>query len=78
MPQSLPLVDAVAVTPTLLGDGNYPGILKIPYDFLYRAFRNTDFEGDIPQPDFAICREADEDMAVVAEESPIAHRMPSV
>jgi hypothetical protein len=77
VPQRLSLVDSITVAPALLGDDEHVGILQVTNDFLHSALGYSDFQCHITQAGFPVAREADEDVAVVAEKSPIAHHMPS-
>jgi hypothetical protein len=73
MPQPLPGVDAVTVSPPVFGYGDKSFGLKVMNDFLDSPFGNADVNGNITQPCFIIPCQADQDVPIVAEYCPVRH-----
>jgi hypothetical protein len=75
--QGFSAIDAIPVAPALLPDRDVTGLLQVFHDFLHGAFCDAYILRNVAQPGFSIPCQANQYVAVVAEESPIAHHMTS-
>jgi hypothetical protein len=78
MSQGFSPVDPVAVTTALLGYHQETGVLHVPDNLLYRAFRDADIGRDVPEARLAVPRQANQHVSVIAEKCPITHLEPSL
>jgi hypothetical protein len=76
--QRLPGIDAVVIPASRALARQHLCLLEIMHNALYSAFRDADFVGDIAQPHMRVAGQADEHVAVVAQQGPggtVIHRV---
>ena len=76
MPEGFATIDTVAVATALLGDGQITSVLQVTNNFLHGTLGDPDVRSHVAQARLPVTGQADQDMPVVAEESPIAHHVP--
>jgi hypothetical protein len=65
--------DRVAVAPAVALAHQVPGVNQLSDDPMGGALGDADPVADLAQPDIRVARDAEQDLAVVAEKSPIGH-----
>jgi hypothetical protein len=65
--------DRVAVAPAVALAHEVSRVDQLSDDPVGGALRDADLLADLPQPGIPVARDAEQNLAVVAEESPIGH-----
>jgi hypothetical protein len=73
MPQSLACIDVIAVATAMPGDGDKPGFLQLSDNFLHGTFGDAHIIRHTAQACFIVACQANQHVAMVAEQCPIAH-----
>ena len=69
------VIDAVTVTSAAFGHAQHLTVLQIPNYLLYGALGDSYLSGHVTQTGLRVPRKTDQDMAVIAEQGPMAQFM---